>query len=600
VSAFPCLGRSEQPTERAIVEVVHEDGTCDCRVPGRPHPYTRLSSCSGRFRPHVGQTVEVAFIDYHRTGRRWLPFILGPSSACMGSGVSTGRESRHLAWHNGVAGTPNYTGSRYVLDTGYRPWKLDAGWSIPGHWQAIIGYTVDQGYILTVLGQQVRCYYAGNGALAWSQTLSSSGLQPLSPPWTKPVYNPARREVVFLRQETPWTHVDAILDAVTGAVVGGHTAWHNPATLDLEGVYIWGDWLYDLRPTSGYAGQLPFSFQRYRRDGPSGYTLEGAVTLAHPFVPGNLGGEGLYWAGLTRATPDGLVPYTVENISSTFLCRMERLPSYEYWTVRIYGGQGYSPPPTLLYDRVEEHGGWYTFYRNSIGEAHQHYSFSTKSGCMGLLDLGPGTSSVRDAVQAPPISDPAPDGRYAYWWDHRWYSTDYLAPHLDQDWPPHGATHYRDSNAGIALYSLMAADGDFYGHSYEVSFEGSFETGSRYEYRSWTANGGLRAVSSLKRSRQGPASGGRAVAFSEGWHAIGPEGSILWSLPDGAIFTGHGGEAEDGAGAWVLVDNSGSYQFRDFNTGTVLGQWSGHKPAMISAGIIYDIDDAGNLRRWTS
>lgn len=584
------VARARPNVAFATVTNKRNNASADVRVLATGASISRVPFQDYRFGENVqnGDQVVVGFVD--RDPKK--PFIVG-HGGFLGSGVSTGSESRALAWHNGVAGTPNYTGSRYVLDTGYRPWKLDAGWSIPGPWNAIIGYTVDQGYILTVRGRQVRCYRAGNGALAWSWDLATSG--------AKPVYNPARREVVFLRQASVWTHVDVILDAVTGAVVGGPTAWLNMAARDLEGVYIWGDWIYDLRPTGGYAGQFPFPFQRYRRDGPSGYTLEGAVTLAHPFVPGDLGGEGLYWAGLTRATPDGLVPYTVRNIpSSTFLCRMERLPSYEYWTVRIYGGPGYSPDPTLLYDRVEEHGGWYTFYRNSIGEAHQHYRFGTQSGCMGLLDLGSGISSVRDAVQPPPFSDPAPDGRYTYWFDHRHYSTDYLAPNPDRDFPPHGVTHYLESNAGMAVYGLMAADGDFYGNSYWQSYEGSTETGHSDEYRSWTAKGVLRAVSPLRWIREGPASGGRAVASSEGWHVIGPEGSILWSLPDGASFTGHGGETVTGDNAWVLTTGEGGYKFRNFKTGAVLGEWTGNKPVMVSAGVIYDTDGDGNLRRWTA
>ena len=189
---FQGLGRKENPTERAIVEVVHPDGTYDCRVPGRPHPYTRLQTCGGQRPLHVGQTVEVAFVDYQRTGRRWMPFILGASKSHLESGMSRGRVSRGLAWHNGQHGTPDYTGSLYSLDTGYRKWRHDAGWSIPGPWDAIIGYTVDQGYILTVRDKDVRCYLAENGAPAWEYELPQAG--------ARPVYNPARREVVFVAQ----------------------------------------------------------------------------------------------------------------------------------------------------------------------------------------------------------------------------------------------------------------------------------------------------------------------------------------------------------------------------------------------------------------
>ncbi len=290
MGALPGLGRGEQPTERAIVEAVYDDGTCDCRVPGRPHPYTRLSSCSGRFRPHVGQTVTIAFIDYHRTGRRWMPFILGTNSGVLGSGVSTGSESRALAWHNGVTGAPDYTGSLYVMGAGYRPWKLDAGWSIPGPWDAIIGYTVDQGYILTVRGQQVRCCRESNGALAWSRDDMPEG--------ARPVYNPARREVVLLRQASPWTHVDGILDAVTGGAVGGHTAWAMGGS-SLEGLFVWGDRLYDMR--LGLANPRLWTRER------DVYEPAGELALAQPSVPWTA--PLALWQSATTATPAGLAPY---------------------------------------------------------------------------------------------------------------------------------------------------------------------------------------------------------------------------------------------------------------------------------------------------
>ena len=75
--------------------------------------------------------------------------------------------------------------------------------------------------------------------------------------------------------------------------------------------------------------------------------------------------------------------------------------------------------------------------------------------------------------------------------------------------------------------------------------------------------------------------------------------SILWSLPAGDFFTGHGGESTRGEDPWVLVSSPGGWHFRDFRTGAVLGPWAGSMPVMVSAGIIYDTDDDGNLRRWT-
>jgi hypothetical protein len=72
----------------------------------------------------------------------------------------------------------------------------------------------------------------------------------------------------------------------------------------------------------------------------------------------------------------------------------------------------------------------------------------------------------------------------------------------------------------------------------------------------------------------------------------------LWSLPSGYFFSGHGGESTRGEDSWVLASSPSEYHFRDFRTGALLGPWAGSTPVMVSAGIIYDTDDDGNLRRW--
>jgi hypothetical protein len=77
------------------------------------------------------------------------------------------------------------------------------------------------------------------------------------------------------------------------------------------------------------------------------------------------------------------------------------------------------------------------------------------------------------------------------------------------------------------------------------------------------------------------------------------DGSPLWTLSAGDPFTGYGGESTRGEDPWVLVSSPGGWHFRDFRTGAVLGPWAGSMPVMVSAGIIYDTDDDGNLRRWT-
>lgn len=509
MSAFPGLGRSEHPTERAIVEVVHEDGTCDCRVPGRPHPYTRLASCSGKFRPHVGQTVEVAFIDYHRTGRRWLPFILGPSSACMGSGISSGGGPMVLAWHNGVAGTPNYTGSRYVLDTGYRPWKMDAGWSIPGPWNAIIGYTVDQGYILTVLGQQVRCYRANNGALVWSYDLPAED--------AKPLYNPARREVVFLRAGSPYvtpiqTHVDVILDAVTGTVVGGHTAWQRTSNLPLNGVVVWSDWIYDLRPRGDSLD--PYTDpRRFRRSGDGGYTPEGTLAMAQPSIP---------WASSVRdwygglATPAGQAPYAM-------------------------------------------------FGSGPVGSGFRYW------GSVGMLDLDAGTSSITDVLHGPPPTTGESSGAHGF-------TVDTISPD--------GTCVGRMQNGPTVHDNCV----------YEVMWDANGTRLATHREPNWPM-----LTWDTPRTLFPPSAGRRIVADDNNTHqqsVVRDLSETLWTLPDGAYVTGHGGETSSGEDAWILTMGDEGYMFRDFDSGAVLGAWAGAWPVMVSAGVIYDTGGAGNLRRW--
>lgn len=524
---FQGLGRKENPTERAIVEVVHPDGTYDCRVPGRPHPYTRLQTCGGQRPLHVGQTVEVAFVDYQRTGRRWMPFILGASKSHLESGMSRGRVSRGLSWHNGVAGTPDYTGSLYSLDTGYRPWKLDAGWSIPGPWVSIIGYTVDQGYILTVHGKDVRCYLAENGAPAWEYELPQEG--------SRPVYNPARREVVLWGFFGDDLRVEAILDAVSGRIMAGS---HS---LDYSGngyPYVWADKiLYPARSRWNVltGDQKPSSV--WTRNGSAGYTSKREFYLTQTDISWGNG----YWG-------------------------QHYLPGAIRWT-----GEMFISGKRLYY---------YSDYQNS-DKLPDTYREDRAWRCLGVLDLDTESSAIVDNT----FGTPEPIGGYGAY-------VDINPVVVTRDGYLHGVLEGRRSPS-ILSYRFLEWGPD--GHR---TFEGPIVQGIT----------NASSPDFLGAPKFDPRLHSRDLVVASIVVGVLPpafatcvlqDGSPLWTLPAGDSFSGHGGESTRGEAPWVLVYSQDGYHFRDFRTGAVLGPWAGRTPVMVSAGIIYDKDDDGNLRRWT-
>jgi hypothetical protein len=508
---FQGLGRKENPTERAIVEVVHPDGTYDCRVPGRPHPYTRLQTCGGQRPLHVGQTVEVAFVDYQRTGRRWMPFILGASKSHLESGMSRGRVSRGLAWHNGADGTPDYTGSLYSLDTGYRKWRHDAGWSIPGPWDAIIGYTVDQGYILTVHGKDVHCYLAENGAPAWEYELPQAG--------GKPVYNPARREVVFWRRYGDSLCIDAILDAATGQSMA------DSHVLDAPGAgrpYLWGDKLFWIKYSGGRPYEQPPSLI-WTRSGTAGYTSLRTIYLMQADISW---GNGI-WKSMGAVGP-------AEGISTAQFVYGKRF----YYTYQYDNSNMIPDTPSDQYERRA----W---------------------ECLGVLDLETESSTITDNT----FGTPGPIGG------------ENVMIFLDLMVARSG--HLHGILWGYIPYAVLSPVTRYvrYGSDGRRTFEGPIVRDKSDFYR-------------------GICNDDLVVVATSGSIVILKDGSPLWTLPAGDRFTGYGGESTRGEASWVLAYSPGGYHFRDFRTGAVLGPWAGSTPVMVSAGIIYDTDDDGNLCRW--
>lgn len=568
------LGRKENPTERAIVEVVHPDGTYDCRVPGRPHPYTRLQTCGGQRPLHVGQTVEVAFVDYQRTGRRWMPFILGASKSHLGSGTSRGRVSRGLAWHNGVEGTPDYTGSLYSLDTGYRKWRLDTGWSIPGPWVSIVGYTTHQGYIVTLHNSHLRCYDAASGQLVWQRTVSGAvGMR----------YNPTLQELLAISLAGLASFT--VLNADTGEVV-----WSTS-----EGVYHLGglgivphlDRIYNLTPPSGYAGQWDPAFARWVRTS-AGYQRTAPLTLAHPFSPGQTAGHGLGWS-MSNISPSGTVGYTISNRRNNVLTMRFKEETYRKNTYNMTTTVGWSPPSNLWWDEVIETPVGlnpegilnvnYQYFRNDCKRVWSWgWKQEYREGCWGLLDLATETCDVRESFVAEP--PPVPTENYSnpvYWQDDRSWRDETVAPRPGVDYLFSGVT-LSSPFVPYRVYQGMAADGSFYG-SYVWDSQGN-RWGDRGNY-----SAGLQ-----------PAAG--PILVRSATIVQNAQRHVLWSGPSGDFFTGHGGESTRGEDPWVLVASPGGWHFRDFRTGAVLGPWAGRTPVMVSAGIIYDTDDDGNLRRW--
>jgi len=206
------------------------------------------------------------------------------------------------------------------------------------------------------------------------------------------------------------------------------------------------------------------------------------------------------------------------------------------------------------------------------------WEFTAKEGCWGFLDLSTGECTLREVFAPEPFVSPAENYENpSYWRDTRNYVGDPLLPY-----PPHTYGPLLEATSTIVSPSgIMAADGDFYGS------------------HAWTA-AGSRSAAPLSGPTRAPACGGR-VGRRDGdtWHVAKPDGSVLWSLSVGDSFTGYGGESTRGEDPWVLVSSPGGWHFRDFRTGAVLGPWAGSMPVMVSAGIIYDTDDDGNLRRWT-
>ena len=505
------LGRKENPTERAIVEVIHSDGTYDCRVPGRSHPYTRLQSCEGQTPLHVGQTVEVAFVDYQRTGRRWMPFILGASKSHLGSGTSRGRVSRGLAWHNGVEGKPDYTGSLYSLDTGYRKWRLDTGWSIPGSWDAIIGYTIDQGYILTVKGKDVRCYLAENGALAWEHELPEDG--------GRPIYNPKRQEVVFFYN---YNRIDAIIEATTGSLLAGSHVLPTKAGRSVYRAFIWGDRLYEGRY---------YQWNDYPRD-----------PYSHIWV---------------RSGSAGYVP--VGDVA---------------WEI---------PKPPWMQPHQSRPGVFYPFNHICNGKAafviHQHTTHLYKTDnrrawvCLSLLDFATGINAITDVTYGPP---PIGEGYYSL-------TVNQHVTAMSRDGYMYGMFLYDKSDGSqfnhISYYASWKPDGT---RLHTGPVESGWDPILRKPLILSPCTSSLAVVRDLD---------------TDTWSVI-QNLAPLWSLPSGDFFSGHGGESTRGEDSWALVASLNGLHFRDFRTGALLGPWAGSTPVMVSAGIIYDTDDDGNLRRW--
>ncbi len=209
---------------------------------------------------------------------------------------------------------------------------------------------------------------------------------------------------------------------------------------------------------------------------------------------------------------------------------------------------------------------------------HWVWEFIACECCWGMLNLSTGECTLHEVFSPEPFVNPAEhyEGP-GYWRDTRTWSDDPLPTY-----PPnaHGP-QVKTASTIVSPYDIMAADGDFFGS------------------HAWTAAGNRRAAP-LSFQPRAPAHGGQ-VGRQDGydWHVARPDGSILWSLPTDNVLTGYGGESTRGEASWVLVSSPDGYHFRDFRTGAVLGAWAGSMPVMVSAGIIYDTDDDGNLRRWT-
>jgi len=456
-----------------------------------------------------------------------MPFVIsstGPRRTT--SPIPTPEVSRGLSWHNGVAGTPDYTGSLYSLDTGYRPWQLDAGWSIPGPWNAIIGYTVDQGYILTVSGQQVRCYHAGNAALAWTHELPVAG--------ARPVYNPARREVVFLRDSWPKIYVDIVLEASTGSAVGGSFSWDF---INGSGfVVVYNDLIYDLGHTEDRDPAV------FIRDGINGYRFLRNQTI--DTSSGLSGGTSSYHIpGLVTA--DGIAPYYV--LGSKMVAESEHN--------HLYDGYQY----------------WYA---------------------IGILDLSTGSSSITETVLGPPPREYGIFGHY-----HKYYMEARITKMA-----PDGISYGRVTG----YFTISPPDGDPYPRV-EILLAAWDTSGARL------ATHGSLGWDTFPRTDyyriEHPLSGRRASAtglMGEGnpqTCVVKDLSTKLWvktGTSGQPVFSSYGGESPIGENQWILVRIDGAYKFMDPDNGNVLGDWDGTRPVMVSAGVIYDTDGDGNLRRWTA
>jgi hypothetical protein len=512
-------------TERGMVSAVNGDGTMDVTVSGRAHPYAGLQVMSGSGGVNAGDMVDVGFIDRHLHGRRWMPFVLGSNSACMGSGISSGGGPMVLSWHIGYSGTPNYTRSKYVLDTGYKIWVEDTSWTIPGPWDYIIGYTVYAvGYILTVKGADVKCYLASTGEVAWTRTLLETG--------SHPTFNPYRNEVVFLRDYNNKTYVDIVIDASTGSAVGGSVSWDRINGSGL--VVVYNDLIYDLGHTEDRDPAV------FIRDGINGYRFLRNQTID---TSSGLGGgtSSYYIRGLVTA--DGIAPYYV--LGSKMVAECER---------------------------------------NHIYDGYQ-YSYA-----IGILDLSKGSSSITETVIGPP---PRKYSIFGY------YQKYYMEARIDR-MAPDGISHGRVTG----YFTIFPPDGDPYPRGEELlavwdtsgarlATHGSlgWDTVPYTDYYRIDYPLSSRRASATGLMGEGnPQTCVVKDLSTKLWVKTGTSGQ--------PVFSSYGGESSIGENQWILVRIDGAYKFMDPNNGDVLGDWDGNEPVMVSAGVIYDVDDDGNLRRW--
>lgn len=290
--------RPKPMTERGVVTAVNDDGTVDVTVGDRAYPYAGIRGHDGVEDLYLGDVVDLGFIDRHKHGRKWMPFILGKSGQYRGATSVTAPVGGALSWHYSAGAgysqpAPNGTRQAYRTDTPYTSWRLDSGWSLPATISTYVAYTMGgTGYIVVNDGAgSLTCYVAESAAVAWTAKTDAEYM----------VYNEDRSELVLIDSSSGSVMIHNPVDGVQVA---------GPSTVAefVGGVGTFALYRDRLIPfTSGTGAQGP-TWKIYSRTGLGSTSYAHTANTDRATMPR---GSSFAWSAPARMTPTGKVPFVV-------------------------------------------------------------------------------------------------------------------------------------------------------------------------------------------------------------------------------------------------------------------------------------------------